>query len=131
MTTGALIDKYIEIRDYVQAKQKELDGHLKVYKDGMASIETEVLERLNKDGAQSAKAQSGAIAFRQLATHMRVINREEWINWLEENWHIGKDMLTAHVTKDVVKNYIDGQPGTPIPKGLEVTQVWGVNFRRG
>src|SRR5215472_8447119 len=122
MTTGALIDKYIEIRDYIQAKQKELDEHLKVYKTGLVNIENEVLQRLNADGAQSAKAQSGSIAFRQLATHMRVVNREEWINWLAEYWHIGKDMLTTHVAKEAVKSYVESEPGTPIPKGLEITQ---------
>jgi hypothetical protein len=128
MTTGAMIDKYIEVRDYVQAKKKELDEHLQTYKDAMQAIENELLVRLNRDNAKSAKAESGAIAFKQLATHARVVDREAWLAWLASHWEEGQAMLTTHVSKEAIASSIQAQ-GFP-PAGVEVNYIWGVNFRR-
>ena len=127
--TGKLIDKFLEIRDYVSSKEKELEDHLKVYKDGMLNIKNELLDRLNKEGQQSAKSASGAIVFKQLKTHCRVTNREEWIAWLATHWDEGRDMLTTHVSKDAVKSYAENDKG--IPAGVEITQIYDVNVRKG
>ena len=127
--TGKLIDKFIEIRDYVSAKEKELEDHLKTYKDGMENIKNELLDRLNKEAQQSFKSTSGAIAFKQLKMYTRVTNREEWISWLATHWDEGRDMLTTHVSKDAIKSYTEDGKG--VPAGVEITQVYDVNIRKG
>jgi len=128
-TTAQLIDKYIELRDYVQTKQKEMEEHLKIYKTGMANIEALMLTRLNAEGQQSAKAASGAIAFKQLHTYVKVADREKWEAFLATRFDEVKHMLTTHVSKDAVKKFVE--QGNTIPDGVEMTQIWGVNFRNG
>ena len=127
--TGKLIDKYIEVRTYVQEKTKEFETHIKTYKQALSDIEIEMLARLDAEGQQSAKSDSGAIAFKQLATHCRVADRDTWLTWLTENWDVGRHMLTTHVTKEAIKAYLETEQKAPA--GIEVTQAWGVNFRKG
>jgi hypothetical protein len=127
--TGKLIDKYIEVRIYIQEKTKEFETHIKTYKQALSDIEIEMLARLDAEGQQSAKSDSGAIAFKQLATHCRVADRDTWLTWLTENWDVGKHMLTAYLTKQAVKDYLETEQKAPA--GIEITQTWGVNFRKG
>ena len=129
MTTGAIIDKVIEIRDFVDAEKKAFEERIKPFKEWMAGAEIEVLNRLNAEDAKSAKSQSGAIAFKVMATHVKVNDKGKWMVWAEANWDNAREMFTSHISKEAIKSYVDS--GQQLPDGVEMTQIWGVNFRRG
>lgn len=130
VSTGQLIDDYIVARDKLRngaAKYKEWSQPIE---DKQLARENEVLRRLNEQHQQSAKAESGAIAFKQVATHVRVTDRDQFFNFLTAEWEEASPMLTNAVSKEAVKEYMSMHDDNA-PPGIEVTNIIGVNFRKG
>lgn len=123
-TAAQLIKKYLEIRDTVTALTKDYDKQVSSHKDNMQLIEGVLAEEINRLEGQSIKTEFGT-AYRSTVTSFRVADRSAWLNWVFENDE--RDMLTTHVAKDAVKEYIDETKA--VPPGLDIATLHKINIR--
>lgn len=128
-TDGQLIDQYIVLRGKKGKLKEDFDTAVEKINTAMASIENEMLRRMLEGKQQSVKAESGAIAYRSITTGVQVKDRDSWFNFLLADWPNRQSMLTNAVSKEAVREYIE--QAAEIPKGIELTEIEKVNFRKG
>jgi hypothetical protein len=129
ITVGEIIDTYIKTRDYIDGETKEFEERIKKYKDRLAKMETWMLERLQKEGQQSAKSASGNSCYRITRTSAKVTDKAEWLNWLLGHWEEAPAMLTAHVAKDGILDWRARHE--TLPTGVDLAYILAVQFRKG
>lgn len=127
MNTGELIQRYIQLRDYVEAKTKALEAELKPYKDGMASIEGAVSQQIIDLGGESIKTEHGT-AYRTTVMAVKVADREAFMQFVADDFGERSSFLTSAVTKETVRDWME--QNNAVPPGLNVTNVHKTNFRR-
>jgi hypothetical protein len=123
-TDQDLIEKYLEIKAYVEQEAKEQMERLKPAMEGMELIKNVLLGRLNERGADNTKTESGT-AYKSRILDVKVIGRQEF---LEFALHQNPDMLQVGAVKDSVKEYIAEHERTP--PGLETSTTIRINIRR-
>ena len=128
-TTGQVIDKYIQLRDYVEKEEKEFKARIKKYTDAMDKLEGDMLERLRAENQQSAKSSSGNICFRVTKTSVKIKDKTDWLTWIHDNWDEAPHMLTAHIAKDGVLEYLSRED--KLPRGVDLNNILAVQFRKG
>jgi hypothetical protein len=124
-SVAQLIKKYLECRRDIATLTARYEKEILPYRNGMDLIESLLAEEINRLEGQSIKTDQGT-AYRSTITSFKVNDRDVWFNWVFDNQH--RDMLTANVAKEAVKEFIDGNGGT-IPPGLNVTQIYKINIR--
>jgi hypothetical protein len=123
-TDQDLIEKYLEIKAYVEQQEKELSDRLKPARDGMELIKNTLLAWLNERGADNTKTESGT-AYKSRILDVKVIGRQEFLDFaLQQN----PDMLQVGAVKDAVKDFIAEHERTP--PGLETSTTIRINIRR-
>lgn len=125
MTTGELIQRFIQLRDAVEAKTKAFELELKPYKDGMAAIENAVGQQIIDMGGESIKTEHGT-AYRTSVLSVKMADRETFLQFVIDNNAL--DYLTSAVSKELVKDYIEAN-NCP-PPGLDIAYIHKTNFRR-
>jgi hypothetical protein len=123
-TDQEMIEKFLEIKAYVEQQEKDLADALKPARDGMELIKNMLLARLNERGADNTKTESGT-AYKSKILDVKVIGRQEF---LEFALHQNPDMLQVGAVKDAVKEYIAEHERTP--PGLETAVTIRINIRR-
>ena len=121
-----MIARYIDLRDHCKARQEEFDAEMKPYEDAMVAIEGAVMLILNEQGLDNLKAPAGT-AFKATTFHTKVSSREALMNFVAE--HGAFDLLTAAVSKDAVKAFMEENNQNP-PPGVDISTFTKVQFRR-
>lgn len=127
MTPAAIIKKYIELRDWIEADTKAVDERQKPYRDGMNLLENMMQEILNKDGADNIKTEFGT-AYRTTLMSVRMADRQAFIDYVSNTEDDPFAYFTNAVSKEKIKEFID-QHGSP-PAGIDITTIQKTNFRR-
>ncbi len=126
MNTSEIIGKYIEYRDYLAKRQEAFDLEIKPYQDAMTVLSGAMQLQLIEAKEESVRTEAGT-AYLSTTLHARVKDREALMNFVREADAF--DLLTAAVSKDAVKQYID-EHQQALPPGVEVTYITKCNFRR-
>ena len=130
-----IISAYIQRRDYIKLKSDEFDKAMKPYKDQMTTLENEMLKRLNERGADHSATDAGT-AYKEETMQVKCTDKAVYHTYAIDHYDtIGKDLLTAHVSKETVKLIIDQSknpenPNGVIPPGLAVSYESVVRFRK-
>lgn len=126
MTTPAeAIKLYLDLRDNHLAK---LNAEYKTAKneleDAMAALEGFLLLTMQERNETQIKTAAG-VAFRSPQMRVKMVDRELFLDYCTSTHDFS--MITNHVSKDAVKEIIEGG-GTP--PGVEVTEFITCNVRK-
>lgn len=127
MNTGELIKKFIELRDFKEARTKQFEADLKPYTDAMAAIENAVSAQIIEMGGESIKTEHGT-AYRTTVMAVKMADRETFMRFVGADFTERQKFLTSAVTKDEVKEYIELNKAKP--PGLDIAEIHKTNFRR-
>lgn len=127
MTTGELIKRYIELRDYKESATRAFEEQMKPYTDAMKTIEDRVTADILACGGESIKTEHGT-AYRTQTMAVKVADREAFFDFIQEDFLHRSGFLTSAVTKEEVKAYLEEHNAKP--PGLDVTFIHKTNFRR-
>lgn len=127
MTTIAdLVRKYIDLRDRVKAMDEEHDQKTKPLRDAMQVIEGACAIHLKTDGSESIRTEHGTV-YQSTTMSAKVMDREALFDFVRDADAF--QLLTAAVSKDAVKEYMDEHQGMA-PPGIEIGYFTKTNFRR-
>lgn len=122
---AAIIDKYIELRDAVDAINAEAKAKTAEMKKAMEGIEAYMMQLSVETGQTNFGSESGT-AFLTTETHCSVADFEQVLKFAADNgmWNI----LTKGVSKTVVAEYLDktGQ----LPPGVNWSAHKAIQIRR-
>jgi len=124
-TAAELIEKYIQLRDHLKKLTDEFEERTETYRTSMTAIEGVLLDEINRLGGQSIKTPYGT-AYRSTTVSAKVVDRDAWFDFIFENKH--RDMLTTHVAKDAVKDWMETSQKSP--PGLDLTPIMKCNIRK-
>lgn len=125
-TDAELIQKYVSLRDRrkeIETRQKE---ELLPIMAGMETIEAVLHQLLDSRGAESIKTEYGT-AYKVTNMAAKTADRHALMTYVAD--HSAYNLLTAAVSKEAVKEYMQSSGGHP-PPGVDVTFITSVNFRR-
>lgn len=125
-TPGALIERYRALRDKKAALKKELEAAIKPYDDALEMIENVLLSQMNEQNVNSFKADTGT-AFKKIEMSVRTADKDVLMDFVKENDCF--DMLTAAISKDALKEYLEANEDKP-PPGVDVTFKTIVQVRK-
>lgn len=122
---AAIIDKYISLRDTVDAINAKAKADAAVMKEAMAGIEAYML-KLAIDTGQTNFGSVNGTAFITTETHCGVADFNQVLEFAKTNdmWGI----LTKGVSKVVVKEYLDANG--VLPPGVNWSAHKTIQFRR-
>jgi len=126
-TMEQVVQKYIELRDEVDAIEADCAQRTAAAKDTMKKLEAWVQHQINTTGVTSFKTPAGT-AFQDVLKSCKVSNWDATLDFVRENemWHL----LTKGVSKTAIEEFMKSQPeGTP-PPGCDWTEIRAVKFRR-
>jgi hypothetical protein len=125
MDAEAIISKYIEIRDFKKREADAFAERMKPYDQALQTLAGAAALLAKQTGQSALKANSGT-AFP--VTHLRVKNadREAFLDWVFERQ--ARQFLTAHVSKEAVKEYMELTGRTPAGIEIETSIEW--QFRK-
>lgn len=128
MTTpniAAIIDKYIELRDAVDAINAEAKARCAEMKVAMEGIEAYMMKLSNESGQTNFGSDAGT-AFVTTETRCSVADFDQVIKFAQENnmW----DILTKGVSKTVVAQYLDKHEA--LPPGINWSAQKVIQIRR-
>lgn len=126
MNTSEIIGKYIEYRDFLAKRQEAFDLEIKPYQDAMTVLSGAMQLQLIEAKEESVRTEAGT-AYLSTTLHARVKDRDALMNFIRESDEF--DLLTAAVSKDAVKAYLE-EHQSQLPPGVEVTYITKCQFRR-
>ncbi len=131
MTDEQMIAKFIELRNYVDAKTKAFEETMAPYKGGMKTLEDAMSAKLNaiapdKDGKASIATGSGTV-FRKKELALSIADRDVWFAFIGEDFDANRRFLTTAVTKSEVQEFID--TNKQLPPGLNASYIYKTQFR--
>lgn len=125
MNTGELIKKFIELRDFKEARTKAFEAEMAPYTKAMDTIANTVGQQITELGGESIKTEFGT-AYHSEILSVKVANREEFMRFVFDDQR--EEFLTSAVSKEAVKDWIDKYQA--LPPGIDVTKILKTNFRR-
>jgi len=132
ITVADLIAQFIKLRDTMAAEQAGFDKHMQPYKDGMTAIEQAITAALlaldNDEGKRNISIPGVGVAFRQQWTSATVADGDTFFDFVIDNNE--RQLLTLHVAKDAVKEYMETHNGT-LPPGVDWAHGWKTKIRKG
>lgn len=125
-TAEDVVKKYVEIRDFVAAETKAFKERMKVYNDGLETLEAMAASMMATTKQTKLSTEYGT-AYREPQLSVTCSDKDLFHEWVRENgsWHF----LTAHVSKEAVEQYIEENDGQS-PPHLKVDRYNAVRFRR-
>ena len=126
ITADAVVARYIELRDYVNAEKKAFNERMKDYTDAMEMLEGVAAAMMKATGQRALSTDHGT-AFPVTGTSVRCTDAEAFRAWAQANaaWHF----FTNNVVKDEVLAYMEKNEGRP-PPGLTVDGYVSIQFRK-
>lgn len=125
MTPAAIIKKYIELRDWLEADNKAHEAKQEPYAKAMVLLEGMMQEHLNANNLENVKSEFGT-AFKKTGTRVRVADRGSFNKFV---WQHGSlDWFTNAVSKEKIVEYV--KENNCAPPGVDVTYITDVQFNR-
>ncbi len=132
ITVADLIAQFIKLRDTIATEQAAFDEKMKPYKAGMDAIEQAITAQLlaldNDEGKRNISIPGVGVAFRQQWTSAKVVDGDSFFDFVIDNNE--RQLLTMHVAKDAVKEYMETHNGT-LPPGIDWAHGWKTLIRKG
>lgn len=125
-TPGDLVERYLALRAKVEELEEAHSQVLKPYKAAMTAIEGRCAEIMRETKQVALKTEAGT-AYTSTLFSAKVADRQPFLDFVLE--HRLLQLLTAHVSKEAVKEYMELNSGR-LPPGVETTTIQRVNFRR-
>ncbi|KGO32951.1 hypothetical protein JT06_17395 [Desulfobulbus sp. Tol-SR] len=125
VTAEQVVAKYVETRDIIAAKTKELNAELAVLKDLQTKRENWLMAEMNRIGATSIKTPHGT-SYIDTVDNVSVADWSTFFGWVQEGQKF--DFLTHAVSKSAVKQAIED--GQPPPPGVSYSQFKSIKVRR-
>ena len=137
---AALIERYLELRDWIASESEKHDEKIKPYQLGMEAIEDEFLRRFNaRVPDPSSKANSATnfgTAFRQRRFNSKVVDQNLFLKFCLDNWQtFGAELFRINPIAEPLKQWLE-QNVDPVtkeqkfPPGVEVSPKMTVNIRK-
>lgn len=125
MTPAEQVAAYIRLRDFKKSADDEFKKSMTKVITAMDKLEAELLDNLNKTGANSLSCDSGNV-YKVMHLSATVENRDAFLTHVRTTglW----EAIDLKANKTFVKDYME-ENQMPIP-GLKVTQVATVGVRR-
>lgn len=127
VTVDAVVAKFIETRDLIEAKQKALDAELADLKALQQKRSDWIKTKLEELGCDNFKTAHGT-AFIMYKDSATVADGEVFKNWVHEDWEGRKFYLNNAVNKTAVKQALD--EGQIVPPGVNYSRFKDVGIRR-
>jgi len=123
-TPAWLIEEYIKLRNKVNEIKAKHADQLEPFATVMQTIESQLLEHLQKNQLSSVKGETGT-AYKQTVTSVTVSDWDQALGWIRENnsW----DLLERRVSKQVAQTLIE-ESQKPIP-GVKISQALVLRVR--
>lgn len=129
MNANDLIAQYIKLRSYVEKRSKEHAAELQPYQDAMKAIENAGSAMLIEQGGDEGKANivtPAGTMYRKRWTSIKVASREDWMNFIVEDWENRERFLTTAVTKKEVEDFIEQYQAKP--PGIDISRGYSTLF---
>ena len=135
-----MIQRYIELRDWIAEEVTKHEEKLKPYQLGMTAIEDEFLRRFAErspdplDKANSATSFGTAFRIRRMTS--KVVDQNQFLKWCFERWsNGGSEMLRVNTVAEPLKQWLEQNvdPKTKeqkFPPGIEVSHKMTCNIRK-
>lgn len=122
----AIIAKYIDLRDAIDAAKAEYEGKVAGLKQAQEGIEAYLMGLANTTGQTSFGCAAGT-AFVTTQNGCNVANKEEFMRYIRENeaW----PLLNVSANKTNVKEFLDAN--NQLPPGVNWTTMKVIQVRRG
>lgn len=124
---AAKVQKYINIRNELDAKRKEYQEFEKSLKQKLEDIQFEILNISDELGVDSLKTEFGT-AYRSVKSSYRIVNWEEYLDWAEKNGAL--HTLQKRVTKSAVDEIVQEDLEGDLPPGLDLYSEVTINIRK-
>ena len=120
-----LVEKYVKLRDFKEAKEREMKEKVALVKTKMDEIEGELMTFLNQTGQESANTKAGTF-FKRTTTKCSVADWDVVLPFIQENelWNL----LNHAVNKTGVEEYIEINKA--VPPGINVTREVAISVNR-
>ncbi len=125
MTPAVIIQKYIALRDWLEADTKANDARQKPYADALVTLEGLMMNHLAENGLDNVKSEFGT-AFKKTGTRVRVADRGAFNQFVEQQGSL--DWFTNAVSKEKIVDYVKEHGCAP--SGVDVTYITDVQFNR-
>lgn len=99
-------DQFIRLRDKIKEIETKQEEELKPYKDMLAKLGGELLEHLNKTGAQSVKTKFGT-PYKSTKVSVTVADKSAFWTWMVASDNL--DFLDIKANQTAVKTYMEEQ----------------------
>jgi hypothetical protein len=119
MDTNEMISMYVQLRDKVDEIKERHKADLEPLLEGIALLETALLNKLNAEGLKSIKSEAGTAYTRELKS-VKIVDWDQTLDYIKNNerW----DLLTKKIRSD-------GDEELNIP-GTEVDRILKISVRR-
>jgi|SRR5882724_5414126 len=127
-TADQIVQKYMELRDYVRLSTEAFNAQMKPYVEAMATLEGAAAMLMKKTGVKNLSTEFGT-AYQQAGKSVTVEDHEKFLTFVfsqPEN----KKFLTRHVSKEQVETFMEGVGNGHPPPGIKVAPYVNTNFRR-
>ena len=132
-TADWLIERYLTLRDHLEAQQKAFTEWAKPMRDEMEQISSKVHEMLLALGGDKPSIKTAAgIAFTTTTKNPKVLDRDEYLKWCLANWQTyGNAMLQVGAPQvAAVTEYMDAHEGA-LPPCVKIEPFTKVSIRKG
>lgn len=121
----ALVAKYVKLRDFKEAKEREMKENVALVKAKMDEIEGELMTFLNQTGQESANTKAGTF-FKRTTTKCSVADWDVVLKFMQDNDLF--NLLNHAVNKTAVEEYIG--LNNAVPPGVNVTREVAISVNR-
>ena len=125
---AAKVQKYIDIRNELDAKRKAYQEEEKNLKAMLEDIQFEILNIADELGVDSLKTEFGT-AYRSVKSSYRILDWDAYLEWAEQNGAL--HTLQKRVTKSAVDEIVNEDLEGDLPPGLDLYTEVTINIRKG
>ncbi len=131
-TADALIERYLQLRDHLEAQQKSFTEWAKPHRDEMDEITQKVHEMLLALGGDKPSIKTAAgTAFTTTTKNPKVLDRDEYLKWCLKNWTTyGNAMLQIGAPQvAAIQEFMDANEGH-LPPHVKIEPFTKVSIRK-
>lgn len=126
MNNDLVTKRYIQLRDKLDAMEKEHKENIAPVKEAMAKIEIHLLGTLTASGTESMRTKFGTF-FKAKKTSATVADKQIFLDFIKENgaW----ELLDIRALKSGIETYKEEREGD-LPPGINWREETTVNIRK-
>jgi hypothetical protein len=125
-TDEDIIRKRIEIRDYIEKKQKDFEESLVPYNKAAQALEGEITRRMLEQGQESIKTDAGT-AYRTTVLTTKIADRDLFLDFVFKTNNCS--FIVNAAVKEAVKEYMENNNNST-PPGVDIAYIHKTNFRK-